>query len=70
METIGIGSLLIIVAVKLYNGADITYMLPILSVFAIAAFRLLPSFGRISGYLGIISFQHSAVKDFFRFQST
>lgn len=63
METLGIGSLLLIVAVKLMNGADISYMLPVLSVFAIAAFRLLPSFGRISGYIGTISFNRSAVEE-------
>jgi len=63
METIGISSLLLIVAAKLLGGADIAYMLPILSVFAIAAFRLLPSFGRISGYLGTISFNRSAVDE-------
>lgn len=63
METLGIGSLLLIVAIKLMNGADISYMLPVLSVFAIAAFRLLPSFGRISGYMGTISFNRSAVEE-------
>ncbi|MEG1847581.1 MAG: ABC transporter ATP-binding protein [Lachnospiraceae bacterium] len=63
METLGISSLLIIVAIKLMNGADISYMLPVLSVFAIAAFRLLPSFGRITGYMGTISFNHAAVNE-------
>lgn len=63
METLGISSLLIIVAFKLMNGVDISYMLPVLSVFAIAAFRLLPSFGRITGYMGTISFNKSAVDE-------
>ncbi len=63
MEMLGISSLLIIVAVKLLNGADITHMLPVLSVFAIAAFRLLPSAGRLSGCLGTMSFNRSAVNE-------
>lgn len=61
METLGISSLLLIVAYKLLMGEDISYMLPVLSVFAIAAFRLLPCFGRISGYLGTIAFNRAAV---------
>lgn len=63
METLGISSLLIIVAVKLANGAEIAAMLPILSVFAVAAFRLLPSFSRISGYIGTIAFNRSAADE-------
>lgn len=63
METVCIGSLLIIVAVKLYNGVSVSYFLPTLSVFAIAAFRMLPSFGRISGCIGTITFQSSAVDE-------
>ena len=62
METLGISSLLLIVAFKLMQGTDISYMLPILSVFAIAAFRLLPCFGRISGYIGTISFNRAALE--------
>lgn len=63
METLGIGSLLIIVAMKLLNGVDISYLLPILSVFAVAAFRLLPSFGRIASYLGTISYNSASVDE-------
>lgn len=62
METLCISSLLIIVAIKLARGVDVNYFIPTLSVFAIAAFRLLPSFSRISGYMGIIVFQKSAVE--------
>lgn len=62
-EMLGISSLLMIVAIKLLSGTDIAYMLPVLSVFAIAAFRLLPSFGRVSGTLGIIAFNRSSVNE-------
>lgn len=63
METVCIGSLLLIVAFKLKSGVSISYFLPTLSVFAVAAFRMLPSFGRISGCMGTISFQKSAVDE-------
>lgn len=63
MEMLGISGLLIMVAVKLINGAEISHMLPILSVFTIAAFRLLPSFGRLSGSLGTVAFNRAAVKE-------
>lgn len=61
MEALCICSLLLIVIFKLGRGVDPAYFLVTLSVFAVAAFRLLPSFSRISGYLGTIVFQSSAV---------
>ncbi|MDD2970505.1 MAG: ABC transporter ATP-binding protein [Lachnospiraceae bacterium] len=61
METLCICSMLILVAYKLAMGVDLSYFIPILSVFVVAAFRLLPSFSRISGYIGAIAFQKSAV---------
>lgn len=61
METVCVGSLLLIVALKLMSGVSIAYFMPTLSVFAVAAFRMLPSFGRITGCMGTITFQKSAV---------
>lgn len=63
MEMLGVSGLLIMVAVKLINGAEISNMLPILSVFTISAFRLLPSFGRLSGSVGTIAFNRVAIKE-------
>lgn len=63
METLCVCSLLIIVAAKIMSGVDLSYFIPTLSVFAIAAFRLLPSFSRISGYVGTITFQRPAVDE-------
>lgn len=63
METLCVCSLLIIVAFKISRGVDLSYFIPTLSVFAIAAFRLLPSFSRISSYIGIIIFQKSSVNE-------
>lgn len=63
METLCVCSLLIIVAGKILSGVDLSYFIPTLSVFAIAAFRLLPSFSRISSYVGTITFQKSSVNE-------
>ena len=62
METMCICGLLITLVVKImWFDEDITNFIPSLSVFAIAAFRMLPSFNRISGYLSAIMFNKAAV---------
>lgn len=49
MEAVAIGGLLIAIIVKLRFGeADMTYYVSQLTVFAVAAFRLMPSVGRIN----------------------
>lgn len=53
-ETICVGGLLSVVALKIYRGVDASYFIPIVSVFAVAAFRLLPSLNRITTYLSMI----------------
>lgn len=61
METLCVGGLLIMVVYKLINGADATYFVSTLSVFAIAAFRLLPSFNRMAESASRIMFNKSSV---------
>ncbi|XME01238.1 ABC transporter ATP-binding protein [Lachnospiraceae bacterium C1.1] len=56
METICICGLLGFVAVRIYMGASMQYFVPIMSVFAVAAVRMLPSFNRISGCIGMIMY--------------
>lgn len=63
MEAAGISSLLGIIAIKLFRGVDATYFMPTLTTFAVAAFRVLPSFGRLSGSYGAIAFQKTAVDE-------
>ena len=63
MEAAGITALLGVIAFKLLRGVNAAYFIPTLSTFAVAAFRVLPSFGRISGAYGIIAFQKSAVEE-------
>lgn len=63
METVCICGLLLTVIIKLMGqNADVKSFIPTLSVFAIAAFRMLPSFNRISGYIGMIMFDKPSVE--------
>ncbi|MCR4740282.1 MAG: ABC transporter ATP-binding protein/permease [Lachnospiraceae bacterium] len=56
METICVGGLLGCMSVRIYLGGDISQFVPILSVFAVSAIRMLPSFNRISNNAaGILS---------------
>lgn len=61
IETMCILGLLGAIVIKFWRGASISYFVPVISVFALAAFRLLPSFNRITEYLGAIMYQKSAI---------
>ncbi|MDE6914555.1 MAG: ABC transporter ATP-binding protein/permease, partial [Lachnospiraceae bacterium] len=62
METVCIGGLLLTMAVKVYAfDTDLTEFIPALSAFAVAAFRMLPSFNRISGYMSAMMFNRPAI---------
>ena len=61
VETLCIGGLLLVVALKIYRGASAAYFIPIVSVFAVAAFRLLPSINRITNYLSMIMLRKPSV---------
>ncbi len=65
IETICICGMLGAIAIKFWRGANITYFVPIISIFAIAAFRLLPSFNRITEYMGTIMYQKSAINSIY-----
>lgn len=56
MEAMCVTGLLLVVSIKLYIGVSGTYFISALSVFAIAAFRMLPSFNRITNSMSIIMF--------------
>jgi len=62
MESLCIGGLLLFMAIRIALGADIGRFVPVMSVFAVAAIRMLPSFNRISGYLGTLMFNKAAVE--------
>ena len=61
METVVIGAMLLVIIFKLLRGVDSRYFISTVSVFGVAAVRLLPSFNRISGYLSRIMFNKVSV---------
>ena len=56
IETVCVGAILLVLVVKLYNGQDLNDMIPQLAAFAMAAFKLLPSVGKVDNYLNLIVF--------------
>lgn len=55
METTAICGLMLVVIVKVLNEENLARLIPIMSVFAVAAFRLMPSFNRLTAfYSGIM----------------
>lgn len=61
MESLCISGLLLFMAIRIVMGADVDKFIPVMSVFAIAAIRMLPSFNRVSGYLGSLMFNKASV---------
>lgn len=61
METFCIGGMMLVIILKLYKGVDLSYFAPTLSVFAIAAFRMMPSAGRVAQYINNVTYNRPAV---------
>ena len=61
METVCISGLLLVIVVKLLNGTQPTYFVTTVSVFAVAAFRMLPSFSKITNNLNNVMFNKASV---------
>ncbi|MBR1472109.1 MAG: ABC transporter ATP-binding protein [Lachnospiraceae bacterium] len=61
VEMFCISGILIFMSFRILAGADMSQFVPTLSVFAVAAFRMMPSFNRISGYLNAIMFNKASV---------
>lgn len=61
LEVLCIGGIMLIVAVKLASGTDIVEFIPTLSLFAVAAFRLLPSFNKIVAELSSLQYNKAGV---------
>ena len=66
METVMICGLLGFISLRIYLGGDMTSFIPTISVFAVAAIRMLPSFNRISGNIGIILSNKASVEALYR----
>lgn len=56
IETITVAAIMLVLVFKLMTGTDLNAILPKLATFAVAAFKLLPSVGKISNYLNNITF--------------
>lgn len=61
LEMFCVAGLLIVVIIRLLCGVELEGFVSTLSVFAIAAFRMLPSFNRITNNLNTIMFNRTAV---------
>ncbi len=66
IETVTVGAILVVIVFKIYQGADLTNMIPQLSAFAISAFKLLPSVSKINNYLNLIIFLKPSVDLIYR----
>lgn len=60
MEAVCVTALLSIIVLKLLHGTDSSYFITTVSVFAVAAFRLLPSINRITSNYSVITFNMPA----------
>ena len=61
VEMTAVGAILVYMSVSILGGADMAQFVSVLSVFAMAAFRMLPSFNRISGCLSTLMFNKPSV---------
>ncbi len=61
VEMVCIGGIMIFMAIRIWGGEDLEGVVPVLAVFAVAAFRLMPSFNRISAFVNNIIFNKAAV---------
>lgn len=60
MESLCITALMLAIIIKLLCGTNGTEFVTTISAFAVAAFRLLPSFNRITNYISVLLFNVSA----------
>ena len=66
IETVCVGAILLVLCYKLYIGQDLVDMIPQLAAFAMAAFKLLPSVGKVDNYLNLIVFLKPSVDLIYR----
>lgn len=66
IETVCVGAILMVLCIKLYSGQALGDMIPQLAAFAMAAFKLLPSVGKVDNYLNLIIFLRPSVDLIYR----
>ena len=62
-EMVCVSAMMFVVVLKIIKGVDLSYFMPVLSAFAIAAFRLLPSFGRFTNFYNVIMYNKIGVDE-------
>ncbi|MCR5249796.1 MAG: ABC transporter ATP-binding protein/permease [Lachnospiraceae bacterium] len=61
VEMVCVGGIMVYMGTRILSGEDVQNFVPVLAVFAMAAFRMMPSFNRISGFLNNINFAKPSV---------
>ena len=61
IESVCICGLLAVLSVRISIGGNMESFVPMLSVFAMASFRMLPAFNRITSYMNAIMFNKASV---------
>lgn len=61
IETIAVSGIVLITCILIWNKRDMTAILPVLALFAVAAVRIMPSFTRIMTNLSCIRFYRSSI---------
>ena len=65
-ETACIGGVLLLVIIATLRGTDLEQMVPMLAVFAVSAFRLLPSVGKVNTYITEMTFHRISLENIYR----
>lgn len=66
IEPICICSILIVMCIRISQGVNVEGFVSTLAIFAVAAMRMLPSFNRITEYMGGIMYNKASVDNVFR----
>ena len=65
IEPLCISSMLIVMCIRIFYGENVETFVPTLAIFAVAAMRMLPSFNRITEYMGGIMYNKASVDNVF-----
>lgn len=66
IETVCIVGVLSLISVMIYKGDNISTLIPQLAVFAMAAFKLLPSVNRMNTYINLIIFYKPSIDSIYK----
>ncbi|WP_455615429.1 ABC transporter ATP-binding protein [Eisenbergiella sp.] len=66
MEMVCVSALLLVIILKLLRGTSSAYFVSTLSVFAVGAFRLMPSVNRITNYMSVLMYTKGSTNSVYR----